>query len=120
LAEVDENSRAEKRNSGPSSHVTVSSVRIESERPVSQPARNEYSKGGGAGGGGDCCNGGGGGGGGGEGVVSAVVQLPTHPWIVNPAVDRPVMGIDVSLVASAAVKQRRLELTKSGHVAVVQ
>jgi hypothetical protein len=120
LAEVDENSRAEKRNSGPSSHVTVSSVRIESERPVSQPARNELFEGRrGGGGGGDCCNGGGGGGGG-EGVVSAVVKLPTHPWIVNPDVDRPVMGIDVSLVASAAVKQRRLELTKSGHVAVVQ
>ena len=52
--------------------------------------------------------------------MSAVVKLPTHPWIVNPDVDRPVMGIDVSLMASAAVKQRRLELTKSGHVAVVQ
>ncbi len=37
LARGASNSRAEKSNSGPSSHVTVSSVRIESERPVSQP-----------------------------------------------------------------------------------
>jgi hypothetical protein len=30
-----------------------------------------------------------------EGVVSTVVKLPTHPR--NPDVDRPVVGIDVSL-----------------------
>jgi hypothetical protein len=81
---------------------------MESERPVSQPTRTILNKGLMGGGGGDCWNGGGVGGGGGEGVVSAVVTLQTHAWIVNPDADRPVMGIDASMVATAVVKQRRL------------